>query len=100
MEASIRKLNRKRGASDSGSDDEGQREKKRAKGKGASYLATEMAKYATRRVERDKDGRKKRRDESDILAALHSFKGKLKTNAPQLSDEEKNEVEGESLLSF
>jgi len=98
MEASIRKLNRKRGVSDSGSDDEGQREEKKVKGKGASYLEAQMAKYATRKVERDKDGKKKRRDESDILAALNSLKGKLKTNAATpLSGEEKNEGEGESL---
>ncbi|KAF8511819.1 cyclophilin-like protein [Hysterangium stoloniferum] len=80
MEASIRKLNKKRGASESDvSDDENARMKKRAKGKGASYLESEMAKYARRKVERDRDGKKKR-DENDVLAAMNSFKGQLQKN--------------------
>ena len=98
MEASIRKLNRKRGASESGSEDDEQRNKKKLKGKGASYLEAEMAKYTTRKVERDKDGKKKRKDESDILAALNSFKGQLKTPAPRSPIQtEGDDAEGESI---
>ncbi|KAF8584053.1 cyclophilin-like protein [Ramaria rubella] len=91
MEASIRKLNRKRGASESGSDDDedpSQRMKKKKKDGGASYLEAELAKYTTRKVERDKDGKRKRRDESDILAALNSFKGQLKRNMPRVGTDD------------
>jgi peptidyl-prolyl cis-trans isomerase SDCCAG10 len=96
MEASIRKLDRKRGASASDSDDDEKRHKKQVKGKGASYLEAEMAKYTTRKVERDKEGKKKRKDESDILAALNSFKGQLKNSAPRSAiQHETNDTEGE-----
>lgn len=92
MEASIRRLNRKRGASESGSDNDEQRDKKKVKGKGSSYLEAEMAKYTTRKVERDKDGKKKRKDESDILAALNSFKGQLKGTPKATTQNEESET--------
>ena len=95
MEASIRKLNRKRGGSESGSDEDEQRDKKKAKGQGASFLEAEMAKYTTRKVERDKDGKKKRRDESDILAALNSFKGQLQSAPKSAVQSETDGAEGE-----
>ncbi|KAF8527320.1 cyclophilin-like domain-containing protein [Gautieria morchelliformis] len=94
MEASIRKLRRKRGASESGSEDDEQRDKKTVKRQGASYLEAEMAKYTTRKVERDKDGKKKRKDESDILAALNSFKGQLKSVPKSAAPDEADDTEG------
>lgn len=98
MEASIRKLNRKRRASESGSDDDEQRDKKKVKGQGASYLEAEMAKYTTRKVERDKDGKKKRKDESDMLAVLNSFKGQLKSAPKSTTHIETDGVEGERAI--
>ncbi|KIJ55509.1 hypothetical protein M422DRAFT_41463 [Sphaerobolus stellatus SS14] len=83
MEESIRKLDRKRAGSASDSDDE--HAKKKAKN---SYWETEMAKYKTRTVDRDRDGKKKRKDESDLLAALDSFKGSLQKLRPQKDSQE------------
>jgi peptidyl-prolyl cis-trans isomerase SDCCAG10 len=100
MEASIRKLNRKRGASESGSEDDERRDKKTMKRQGSSYLEAEMAKYTTRKVERDKDGKKKRKDESDILAALNSFKGQLKRAPKSAAPHEADDTEGESMFKI
>ncbi|KAM6496688.1 Cyclophilin-like domain containing protein [Amanita muscaria] len=72
MEAEIRKLGKKR--EDKGSDGEDEKKKKAKK----SYLTEELAKYSKGRGthKKGKDG-KKRVDESDVLAALDSFRGKL-----------------------
>lgn len=55
-----------------------------------SYLEEELAKYSKGRLfavggGRDKDGKKKRRDESDVLALLDGFRGKLKDFQPSSS---------------
>ncbi|KAG9079555.1 Peptidyl-prolyl isomerase cwc27 [Ceratobasidium sp. UAMH 11750] len=69
MEAQVRKLARRH--SDSESD--GEREAK--KPKGPSQLELELAKYKKGRG--DKKGKGKGRDESDMLAALSTFRGRL-----------------------
>lgn len=71
MEAEIRKLTRKARGEDS--DDEPAKKKPKK-----SYLEEEMAKYAKSRGvhKKGKDGKKK--DEGDVLAALSSFRSKLK----------------------
>ncbi|KAF8877914.1 cyclophilin-like domain-containing protein [Infundibulicybe gibba] len=69
MEAEIRKLSKR----ENDSDDE--HSKKKVK---KSYLEEELAKYAKGRGANKKG---KRRDESDVLAALDSFRGKLKSTA-------------------
>lgn len=77
MEADIRKLARKVRGDDSDDEPTKKRQKK-------SYLAEEMAKYTNSRgvhkKGKGKDG--KRKDEGDVLAALSSFRSKLKTVAP------------------
>jgi len=70
IEAEIRKLTRRRDGHDS--DDEPS--KKKAK---KSYLKEELAKYSKGRG-LSKKGKKK--DEGDVLAALNSFRGKLKSS--------------------
>ena len=72
MEEEIRKLTRRARGEDS---DEERRAKKKPK---KSYLEEEMAKYAKSRGvhKKSKDGKKK--DEGDVLAALNSFRSKLK----------------------
>lgn len=89
MEAEIRKLTRKSRGEDS--DDE--RDKKKSK---KSYLEEEMAKYAKQRGihKKGKDG--KRKDESDVLAALNSFRNKLKDIEPEADqpDEGTSERQG------
>ncbi|KAI0747839.1 cyclophilin-like protein [Daedaleopsis nitida] len=72
MEAEIRKLTRRGGA---GSDDDEPAKKKPKK----SYLEEEMAKYAKSRGLQKKG--KGRKDEGDVLAALNSFRSKLKATA-------------------
>ena len=81
MEAEIRKLSRKARGDDS---DEEPVKKKPKK----SYLEEEMAKYAKSRGvhKKTKDG-KRARVEGDILAALDSFRTKLKTVLPEEHDE-------------
>ncbi len=75
MEAEIRKLSRKARGDDS--DDEPT--KKKAK---KSYLEEEMAKYAKAKGAHKKAKDGKRKDEGDVLAALSSFRSKLKGSAP------------------
>lgn len=83
MEAEIRKLSRRRDGNDS--DDEPS--KKKAK---KSYLQEELAKYSKGRG-LTKKGKKK--DEGDVLAALDSFRGKLKSsNTLNDADEDAGEA--------
>ena len=81
MEAEIRKLSRKARGDDS---DEEPAKKKPKK----SFLEEEMAKYAKSRGvhKKTKDG-KRVKDEGDVLAALDTFRSKLKHIAPE-DDEE------------
>ncbi|KII87131.1 hypothetical protein PLICRDRAFT_55168 [Plicaturopsis crispa FD-325 SS-3] len=72
MEASIRKLARRHDGDD---DDE-----PRKKAKGPSALEAELARYAKGRGLHSKKGNR-RKDEGDVLAALNSFRGKLKGSA-------------------
>jgi peptidyl-prolyl cis-trans isomerase SDCCAG10 len=74
MEAEIRKLARRRDGD--ASDDDLPHKKKKSK----SYLEEELAKYAKGRGlnKKGKDG--KRKDEGDVLAALNSFRDKLKSS--------------------
>ncbi|EJD48232.1 cyclophilin-like protein [Auricularia subglabra TFB-10046 SS5] len=79
MEADIRKLARRREGSVS--DDE----RPAKKAKGPSQLEQELAKYSQNRaapVRRDKEGRRRVKDESDVLAALEGFRSKLQTVQP------------------
>ncbi|KAG8706574.1 Peptidyl-prolyl isomerase cwc27 [Ceratobasidium sp. 395] len=71
MEAQVRKLARRH--SDSESD--GEREAK--KPKGPSQLELELAKYKKGRGASSKKGKGKGRDETDVLAALSTFRGRL-----------------------
>lgn len=86
MEAEIRKLSRKARGEDS--DDEPAKKKPKK-----SYLEEEMAKYAKSRGvhKKTKDG-KRAKDEGDILAALDSFRSKLKTVAPEDEEEPADEA--------
>ena len=70
MEADIRRLTKRRDEDDS----EDETTKKKAK---KSYLQQELDKYAEARRSNRKG---KRKDEGDVLAALNSFRGKLKNN--------------------
>jgi peptidyl-prolyl cis-trans isomerase SDCCAG10 len=74
MEAEIRKLSKRRDGNDS--DDEPTKKKVKK-----SYLDEELAKYEGGRgkYKKSKDG--KRKDEGDVLAALNSFRGKLRKSA-------------------
>jgi len=67
MEAEIRKIDRRR----LGEDDDDERAPK--KHKGPSVLEQELAKYSKNKSA----GKKGKKDESDVLAALSSFRGKL-----------------------
>lgn len=82
MEAEIRKLAR-RGGDESGDEPERKKAKK-------SYLEEEMAKYAKGRGAHKKG---KRRDESDVLAALNSFRSKIKGAAPDETEGADPDVE-------
>ncbi|KAL0953337.1 hypothetical protein HGRIS_004582 [Hohenbuehelia grisea] len=75
MESEIRKLTRQR----DGDSSEDEHAKKKTKNK--SYLEEELAKYSKGRglQKKGKDGRRK--DESDVLAALNSFRGKLQSSS-------------------
>lgn len=81
MEADIRKLARKVQGDDS--DDEPAKKKPKK-----SYLEEEMAKYAKSRGvhKKAKDG--KRKDEGDVLAALNSFRSRLKNVVPEVDEAE------------
>ncbi|KAJ7080832.1 cyclophilin-like domain-containing protein [Mycena belliarum] len=70
MEAEIRSLARRRGGGDSDEELEAMRKTKKSK----SYLEEELARYAKGKGLHKKG---QRRDESDVLAALSSFRGKL-----------------------
>ena len=85
MEAEIRKLTKRR---DDDSDDE--LSKKRAK---SSYLEVELARYSKGRGLHRKDRKK---DESGVLAALTSFRTKLKGSAPSEIEINVNSTEGEA----
>jgi len=88
LEADIRKLAKRTGGNpggDSDDSDSGHTKKKTKPSK--SYLEEELAKYSKGRlfaigVGRDKDGKKKKKDESDVLAVLDGFRGKLKDFQP------------------
>ena len=79
MEAEIRKLSKRTAGGDS--DEDGPSKKKPKK----SYLEEELSRYSKGRLfssgapGKDRDGKKKKRDESDVLAALDSFRGMLKS---------------------
>lgn len=74
MEAEIRSLARRRGGGDD-SDDELEAMRKAKKGKTTSYLEEELARYAKGKGLHARG--KRRKDESEVLAALSSFRGKL-----------------------
>ncbi|KAI0698351.1 cyclophilin-like domain-containing protein [Cytidiella melzeri] len=88
IEADIRKLDRKAHGDDS--DDEPARKKQKK-----SYLEEEMAKYANSRNARPKgkDGKRKK-DEGDVLAALNSFRNKLKSVAPEPAEDQEDAGSG------
>lgn len=92
MEKEIRKLTKKRDGNDS--DDEPAKKKPKK-----SYLEEELAKYAKGRglQKKGKDGHKK--DESDVLAALNSFRGKLQSTMTVDSDDvgEGDKAQGEAV---
>ncbi|KAJ3575564.1 hypothetical protein NP233_g1011 [Leucocoprinus birnbaumii] len=83
MEDEIRKIAKRT----AGEDSDEERSKKKAK---KSYLEEELSKYSKGRglQKKGKAGRKK--DESDILAALNSFRGKLQ-GSMMLDDADKGE---------
>ncbi|KZT07530.1 cyclophilin-like protein [Laetiporus sulphureus 93-53] len=76
MEAEIRRLARRGAESD---EDEPSRKRQKK-----SYLEEEMGKYTKGRGVHKKG---KRRDEGDVLAALNSFRSKIKSTAPELKPE-------------
>ncbi|KXN83976.1 Peptidyl-prolyl isomerase CWC27, partial [Leucoagaricus sp. SymC.cos] len=89
MEADIRKIAKRT----AGEDSDEERSKKRPK---KSYLEEELSKYSKSRGlhKKGKDGRK--RDETDVLAALNSLRGKLQSSVrvddePEPGDEEGGE---------
>ena len=71
MEEEIRRLTRKR---NNESDSEDESTKKKAKG--PSLLSQELSKYVSGRGRHAKTGKKK--DETSILDAMNTFRGKLK----------------------
>ncbi|KAF5383859.1 hypothetical protein D9615_003795 [Tricholomella constricta] len=78
MEADIRRLTKRRDGEDS--DDEPAKKKPKK-----SYLQEELDKYAKGRGLNRKG---KRKDEGDVLAALNSFRGKLKKSSAAIVDDE------------
>jgi peptidyl-prolyl cis-trans isomerase SDCCAG10 len=79
MEAEIRKLSKRTGGGVRDDSDDDNPSKKKAKTR--SYLEEELSKYSRGRLFssvslKDKDGKKKR-DETDVLAALSNFRGML-----------------------
>ncbi|TFY80585.1 hypothetical protein EWM64_g3428 [Hericium alpestre] len=86
MEAEIRKLTKRRG----GEDSDEEVSKKKAK---KSYLEEELSKYSKGRGLHKKQRKK---DESDVLAALTSFRTKLQgSKSSELPDEEETEAREE-----
>ncbi|KAF9451182.1 cyclophilin-like protein [Macrolepiota fuliginosa MF-IS2] len=94
MEAEIRKITKRK----TGEDSDEESSKKKVK---KSYLEEELSKYAKGRGlhKKAKDGRKK--DESDVLAALNSFRGRLQGPmvVDDLDDEANNEERGDTLVA-
>ena len=86
MEADIRKLSKRRNGDES--DDEPVKKKPKSK----SYLEEELAKYSRGRGLHKKD---KRKDESDVLAALTSFRSKLKNTTMDEPDDSGGAHDGE-----
>ncbi|KAG9085987.1 Peptidyl-prolyl isomerase cwc27, partial [Ceratobasidium sp. 392] len=84
MEAQVRKLARQH--SDSESD--GEREAK--KPKGPSQLELELAKYKKGRGDSGKKGKGKGRDETDMLSALSSFRGRLQKSMGDDDEEDRD----------
>ncbi|KAI0924977.1 hypothetical protein AcW2_005694 [Taiwanofungus camphoratus] len=84
MEAEIRKMAR-RGGDDS--DDEPARKKSKK-----SFLEEEMAKYAKGRGIHKKG---KRKDEEGVLAALSSFRSKIKSTGPEIPEVEQLQADSE-----
>lgn len=82
MEAEIRKLQKRQ--DDSDDEDHARKKPKR------SYLSEELAKYAKIKGVHKKG---KKRDEGDILAALNSFRGKLR-NTMSVDNEGESENHG------
>ncbi|QRV74133.1 peptidyl-prolyl cis-trans isomerase, cyclophilin-type protein [Ceratobasidium sp. AG-Ba] len=82
MEAQVRKLARRHSDSES----EGEREAK--KPKGPSQLELELAKYKKGRAGSSKKGKGKGRDETDVLAALSTFRGRLKQSMGEDDEDE------------
>jgi len=78
MEEEIRRLTRRRN-NESDSDDDNAKKK----AKGPSLLSQELSRYAAARGRHAKKTGKKR-DESEIMAAMSSFRGKLKNMGPDL----------------
>ncbi|KAJ7811224.1 cyclophilin-like domain-containing protein [Mycena olivaceomarginata] len=98
MEAEIRSLARRRGGGDD-SDDELEAMRKAKKGKTTSYLEEELARYAKGKGLHARG--KRRKDESEVLAALSSFRGKLagvavEEEMPGLGEEGEDGGEGAS----
>jgi peptidyl-prolyl cis-trans isomerase SDCCAG10 len=83
MEAEVKRLARTRDGGDS------EEERKAKKTKNKSQLEEELAKYEKSRGVHRK-GRKK--DESDVLAALAGFRSKLQTSVAAMEDEEAMDV--------
>lgn len=98
LEADIRKLSKRTGGNAGGDSDDSDSGHAKKKAKPAkSYLEEELAKYSKGRLfatggGRDKDGKKKKKDESDVLAVLDGFRGRLKDFQPTApaSGSEKN----------
>lgn len=93
IEAEIRKITKRQG----GEDSDEERSKKKVK---KSYLEEELSKYSKGRGlhKKGKDGRRKK-DESDVLAALNSFRGKLQESVivddiPAQSNDDAKEQQG------
>ncbi|KXN81247.1 Peptidyl-prolyl isomerase CWC27 [Leucoagaricus sp. SymC.cos] len=87
MEADIRKIAKRT----AGEDSDEERSKKKPK---KSYLEEELSKYSKSRGlhKKGKDGRK--RDETDVLAALNSFRGKLQSSMRVHDEPEPGDEEG------
>jgi peptidyl-prolyl cis-trans isomerase SDCCAG10 len=89
MEEEIRRLTRKRN-NESDSEDETARKK----AKGPSLLSQELSKYAAGRGRHSKG---KKKDETSLMDAMNSFRGKLKQMGLGQADEgEKEEVISEN----
>ncbi|KAF7317655.1 Peptidyl-prolyl cis-trans isomerase [Mycena kentingensis (nom. inval.)] len=90
LEAEIRSLQKRRGGGGDSDDElDALRNQKKSK---KSYLEEELAKYSKGRgVHRKGAGGKRVNDESDVLAALSAFRGKL-ASVPVLPDDEDVEM--------